>query len=109
MEEGSRPIVGVPHPACATTNRVKIHPLADRLISLTTGAESALYTDTTYDSNDALTDEWTDRVVGTAFIDDKPEFHYFSPKMVALQKGLEAAFPNVSVRAVSWEERACVN
>jgi len=72
-------------------------------VDLTTGAESALYTDATYDSNDALTDIWTNRVVGTAFIDDKPEYHYFSPKMVALQKGLEAAFPNVSVRAVSWD------
>jgi len=72
-------------------------------VDLTTGAESDLYADSTYDSNDALTDEWTNRVVGTAFIDDKPEYHYFSPKMVALQKGLEAAFPNVSVRAVSWD------
>ncbi len=72
-------------------------------VDLTTGAETALYTDATYDSNDALTDVWTNRVVGTGFIDDKPEYHYFSPKMVALQKGLEAAFPNVSVQAVSWD------
>jgi dipeptidyl aminopeptidase/acylaminoacyl peptidase len=34
---------------------------------------------------------------------DRPEYHYFDPNMQALQRGLEQAFPDVSVSAVSWD------
>jgi dipeptidyl aminopeptidase/acylaminoacyl peptidase len=72
-------------------------------LDLSNGKESALFANPSYDADYPLIDEWTSRVVGAAFIDDKVEDRYFSPKLDALQKGLEAAFPDVSVEAVSWD------
>lgn len=55
-----------------------------------------------YDISQAITDEWTDRVVGAGFISDQAEATYFDPNRQKLQRALEKAFPGLSVRAVSW-------
>jgi dipeptidyl aminopeptidase/acylaminoacyl peptidase len=72
-------------------------------LDLSTGKESPLFANPAYDADHPLIDDWTNRVIGAAFIDDRVEHHYFSPKLDALQKGLEAAFPGVSAEAVSWD------
>jgi dipeptidyl aminopeptidase/acylaminoacyl peptidase len=71
-------------------------------MDLKTGAESTLYANPKYDAGEPIYDPWTDRIIGTTYMDDKTEFQYFDPNLQALQKGLEAAFPDVAVRAVSW-------
>jgi dipeptidyl aminopeptidase/acylaminoacyl peptidase len=70
---------------------------------LGSGSESLLYSDSAYDIDDALVDQWTLRVVGTSFLADKTEYRYFDPERQALQKGLEAAFPGLCVHAVSYD------
>ena len=71
-------------------------------LDLKTGNDTALFSNPKYDADSAILDPSTDRVIGAAYTDDKREIQYFDPKMEALQKGLEAAFPGVSVRALSW-------
>jgi dipeptidyl aminopeptidase/acylaminoacyl peptidase len=67
------------------------HPESSNLLFQTDG----------YDLDDVLTDEWSGRVIGAAYADDRMEYVYFDPKLEALQRGLERAFPNLSVHAVS--------
>jgi acetyl esterase/lipase len=72
-------------------------------IDIATGAETTLFTDPVYDVDDTLHDEWTDKVVGYVVDEDMPVYHYFDPAREALQKGLEQAFPGLSVHAVSTD------
>lgn len=72
-------------------------------IDLKTGTASPIFSNPKYDADHPVFDPWTDRVIGTAYIDDKSEVAYFDPNLEALQKGLEAAFPDVSVSAMSWD------
>jgi len=72
-------------------------------LDLVTGKETQLFANSNYDADVALGDPWTGRVIGAGYVDDRPEVTYFDPKMEALQRGLEQAFPNVSVHAVSWD------
>jgi dipeptidyl aminopeptidase/acylaminoacyl peptidase len=68
---------------------------------IATGAETALFAAPGYDVDNALTDEWTGRVIGASYISDKPQYVYFDPVRQALQLGLEKAFPGQSVGIVS--------
>ncbi len=68
-----------------------------------TGKEDGLFANDKYDVDESLEDPWTGRVIGVAFADDKMEYFYFDPAMEKLQRGLEAAFPGLSVHAVSWD------
>jgi len=72
-------------------------------LDLKTGKEAVLFSDPKYDADEPVRDPWTDRVIGATFTDDKVETRYFDPKLQALQKGLEAAFPGAAVHAVSWD------
>ena len=65
------------------------------------GAEATLFSNPQYDVAAALTDDWTGHVIGAAYADDKMEYVYFDPQLEALQRGLERAFANLSVHAVS--------
>jgi dipeptidyl aminopeptidase/acylaminoacyl peptidase len=49
----------------------------------------------------ALTEEWTGRVIGAAYVADKREYVYFDPARAALQRGIEAVFPGKDAHAVS--------
>jgi len=60
-----------------------------------------LFTNPTYDVWGALTDDWTGRVIGAAFMADKMEYVYFDPAREALQRGIEAVFPGKDAHAVS--------
>ncbi len=68
---------------------------------LSSGADTPLFFDPHYDISEPIIDEWTGHVVGASYIDDHLEFHYFDPERQALQKGLEQAFPGLTVHAVS--------
>ena len=70
-------------------------------LPLGSGDPSALFADPHYDIDTTLIDEWSGRVIGAVYTDDRPQYVYFDPKYEALQKGLEAAFPGLSVHAVS--------
>jgi len=72
-------------------------------IDIATGAETKLFQDPVYDVSDTLQDEWTGKVIGYVVDEDMPEYHYFDPAREALQKGLEQAFPGLSVHAVSTD------
>jgi dipeptidyl aminopeptidase/acylaminoacyl peptidase len=65
------------------------------------GPAARLFQDPHYDVGGTLRDDWTGRVVGFYVDEDTPAYHYFEPKREALQKGLEQAFPGLSVHAVS--------
>lgn len=67
----------------------------------TTGKDTDVYSNPAYDVDHAIVDEWTGRVIGAVFIGDRVEYHYFDAAREAFQKGLEAAFPGLSVYAVS--------
>jgi len=71
-------------------------------LDIASGKESGLFATETYDVDHSLHDPWTGRVIGAAFTDDKEEYVYFDPAMEKLQRGLEVAFPGLSVHAVSW-------
>jgi dipeptidyl aminopeptidase/acylaminoacyl peptidase len=101
-EDGNAIIRFAPHPEGTTS--------VDR-IDIATGTETKLFQDPTYDVNEGLEDEWTGNVIGYVVDEDMPTYHYFDPKREALQKGLAAAFPGLSVHAVSTDlagERAIV-
>jgi dipeptidyl aminopeptidase/acylaminoacyl peptidase len=70
---------------------------------MATGAETPLFADPHYDVGSAIKDPWTRRVIGATYVAEKEEFHYFDPSREALQKGLEAAFPGLSVHAISFD------
>jgi dipeptidyl aminopeptidase/acylaminoacyl peptidase len=70
---------------------------------MASGSESPLFSDPVYDVGDAVEDPWTRRIIGASYSAAKTEFHYFDPSREALQKGLEAAFPGLSVDAVSFD------
>ncbi|HEY5048323.1 MAG TPA: alpha/beta fold hydrolase [Rhizomicrobium sp.] len=72
-------------------------------IDIATGAEIKLFQDPIYDVAGALRDEWTGRIIGYVVDEDMPVYRYFDPKREALQKGLEKAFPGLSVHAVSTD------
>ena len=71
-------------------------------IALAGGKVTPAFDNPRYDVGGVLIDPWTRRVSGVVYADDKEEYLYFDPKMEALQKGLEVAFPGTSVHAVSW-------
>ncbi len=64
-----------------------------------TGA--ALFSDARYDLAYAIGDDWTGRVIGAAYADDKMEYVYFDPARQALQAGIEKVFPGQDAHAVS--------
>ncbi|HTT83582.1 MAG TPA: S9 family peptidase [Rhizomicrobium sp.] len=72
-------------------------------IDIATGVQTKLFHDANYDVANVLRDEWTGKVIGYVVDEDMPEFRYFDPKREALQKGLEQAFPGLSVHAVSGD------
>ena len=72
-------------------------------IDLATGTDgSFVFSNPTYDVMGGISDPWTGRVIGAAYVDDRVEYVYFDPKRQALQAGLEKAFPGLSVHAISW-------
>lgn len=63
--------------------------------------KAILFSNDKYDLDDPILDEWTRRVVGASYMDDRPEYSYFDPARDMLQKSLEKAFPGLTVRAAS--------
>jgi pimeloyl-ACP methyl ester carboxylesterase len=93
-EDGKAFIRFAPHESgTASVNRIDI----------VSGAESTLFQDPAFDPENALKDEWTGAIIGYSVDEDMPSYTYFDPKREALQKGLEQAFPGMSVYAVSTD------
>jgi dipeptidyl aminopeptidase/acylaminoacyl peptidase len=70
---------------------------------LTGGPDTLLYADPKFDVDSALHDPWTHRVIGATVSGDGNHDVYFDPELMAMQRGLEAAFPAYAVHAESWD------
>ncbi len=70
-------------------------------VDMAAGKETVLFKIPHFDIAGGVEDEWTGRIVGASYIDDRHEYVYFDPKREALQRGIEAAFPGLSVAAAS--------
>lgn len=64
-------------------------------INLSTGAETKLFDNPDYDVSQALVDEWTGRVIGAYYVDDRERYTYFDADRAAIDRGLAQAFPSV--------------
>jgi dipeptidyl aminopeptidase/acylaminoacyl peptidase len=69
-----------------------------------TGKNRDLFFNPKYDIGETLKDPWTGRVVGVAYTVDSDTIQYFDPGLQAMQRGLQAAFPGLVARAVSWDQ-----
>jgi len=70
---------------------------------LQTNKERPLFSTPSYDLSAAIKDPWSGRTIGSSYAADKMEYKYFDASRQALQNGLEAAFPGLSVNAVSFD------
>ncbi len=98
-------IVGLSADGTAIDRIVKVDATGTKgmtQIAITDLEETPVFADPHYDISDALTDPWTGRVIGVSFVADQMQVRFFDPKMEALQKGLEVAFPGMEVFPVSW-------
>ena len=72
------------------------------LLDLATAKPGAtLCSNDKYDISGALKDEWTGRVIGAAYVADRPQYVYFDASREAVQRGIEKAFPGTTALAVS--------
>ena len=65
------------------------------------GLGSALFEDPRYDVDDAIEDERDGSIIGATYIDDTMRVRYLDPARQAVQRKLEQAFLDQSVRIVS--------
>lgn len=71
-------------------------------LDLTAGATPGeLYFDPQYDVETAITDEWTNHVLGAVVVTDRPEDRYIDANRQSLQSRLQAAFPGLTVHIAS--------
>jgi dipeptidyl aminopeptidase/acylaminoacyl peptidase len=64
-----------------------------------------VYANPAYDAEGAITDEWSDRVIGAAYVADKEESVYFDPARQKLQQQLERALPGQTVTIASMDAK----
>ena len=69
-----------------------------------TGENRDLFFHPRYDVSETLKDPWSGRVIGVAYTVDSDTIQYFDPGLQAMQRGLQAAFPGLVARAVSWDQ-----
>jgi dipeptidyl aminopeptidase/acylaminoacyl peptidase len=65
------------------------------------GTDTELFSVPGFDVDRVLVDEWSDRIIGAAYIEESNHYHYFDPKKQALQTALEKAFLGQSATAVT--------
>jgi len=76
-----------------------------RRLDLSTGQfGDVLFSDPHYDIYDALTDLWTQRVVGVSYMVDKMEYSYFDPRYAAIESVVTKLFPDQDVHPVSLSQ-----
>jgi dipeptidyl aminopeptidase/acylaminoacyl peptidase len=73
----------------------------ERLDRVSGASGGILFDDPSYDVADALSDDWTGRVIGAAVLRDKMEYFYFESERAALQKAIERLFPDQDAHALS--------
>jgi dienelactone hydrolase len=72
------------------------------LLDIATGRnDTTLYSNPQFDINLVRIDEWTGRVIGGEYVSDMTHIDYFDPAHQALQRGIEAAFPNTNASLAS--------
>lgn len=73
-------------------------------LDMKSGKETLLYSHPKFDVSSTVRDDWTGRVIGASYTAHKTEYHYFDPKLQALQTGIEKAMPGLSVAIVSYSQ-----
>ena len=63
-----------------------------------------LFHDATYDLDEAFNDEWTSRIGGVRWMDDRVEYKYFDPAIEHIKERLERALPGQSVEIFSRDQ-----
>ena len=83
--------------------RKSLNGQTDALVSvdLSSGAQTTLFSNPDYDVSEPVKDEWTGRVIGVRYEDDALKTVYFDAAGMALQRGIEQAFPNTTATVVS--------
>jgi len=65
---------------------------------------SPLFSDPNYDLSEVITDDWTSRVGGVSWIDDKAEYRYFDPAVEHIKQRIERALPGLSIAVISRDQ-----
>jgi dipeptidyl aminopeptidase/acylaminoacyl peptidase len=63
-----------------------------------------LFSDPAYDLESVIPDDWTSRVGGVSWIDDKVEYKYFDPAVEHIKQRIEHALPGLSVAVISRDQ-----
>jgi len=61
----------------------------------------ALFVNPQYDLDSVVVDEWTHRVIGVRYVEDRRHTHYFDVAREKLRKSLEVTFPGLTAEIVS--------
>jgi dipeptidyl aminopeptidase/acylaminoacyl peptidase len=69
----------------------------------TDNSEKPLFYAPENDVDGAISDPWTQRVIGVSYTDDQARIKYFDPFFDELQRAIEAAFPGKVALPVSWD------
>jgi dipeptidyl aminopeptidase/acylaminoacyl peptidase len=62
------------------------------------------FQDPQYDIRGLYKDDWTGRLSGVSWVDDKVQYRYFDPKVQHIKERIEKALPGQSVEVVSWDQ-----
>jgi dienelactone hydrolase len=57
-----------------------------------------------YDISGLYKDDWTGRLSGVSWVDDRVQYKYFDPKIEHIKERIEHALPGQSVEVVSWDQ-----
>lgn len=72
-------------------------------VDLASGKTSLLWMKPDVDVSGPIEDDWTGRIVGAHYVEDRDEYVYFDPEREALQRGIETAFPGLAASAYSMD------
>jgi dipeptidyl aminopeptidase/acylaminoacyl peptidase len=64
---------------------------------------ATVFSNDKYDAAYSIHDDWTNRVIGAAYMADSWKYTYFDPSRAAVQGGIEQAFPGTDAYAYSTD------
>ena len=65
---------------------------------------AAYFENPQYDIDGLFKDDWTGRLSGVSWVDDKVQYKYFDPKVQHIKERIEHALPGQSIQVVSWDQ-----
>lgn len=64
---------------------------------------ASYFTNPQYDVEGLSWDDWTKRINGVSWMDDKVQYKYFDPKIEHIKERIEHALPGQSIEVTSWD------